>query len=185
MSNIENFAVSRFKNRTGTTSWRVNGWLHGLRIRRNFKTREEAAAEKSVYEIKALQAAAGLHAVATILSEDQVREGEAVYRRLAGSAHTLSSCVDFALAHYRRPEDGRLLAEAIAEYVAAKQHELEQGHFGLPIQSNSLGLEATSKPFPRPTCCGYPGVRTGGVLGGGTSGNEDLQQSARDSVAVL
>jgi hypothetical protein len=63
-SNFENFAVSRFKNRTGTTSWRVNGWLHGLRIRRNFKTREEAAAQKSVYEIKALQAASGLHPVA-------------------------------------------------------------------------------------------------------------------------
>ena len=61
MSNIENFAVSRFKNRTGTTSWRVSGWLHGIRIRRNFRTREEAASEKSIFEIKALQAASGLH----------------------------------------------------------------------------------------------------------------------------
>ena len=69
MNQIE-FAVSRFENRNGAISWRVTGWLHGLRIRRNYKTREEAAAEKSVLEIKALQAAAGLRAVATVLTDD-------------------------------------------------------------------------------------------------------------------
>ena len=78
------FAVSRFKNRNGVFSFRVDGQLNGVRIRRNFKTQEEAAAEKSVLELKALQLASSLSAVTTCLAEDQVREAEAVFRRLAG-----------------------------------------------------------------------------------------------------
>ncbi len=37
----KSFDVSRFVNRNGVTSWRVSGWLHGLRFRKNFKTRQE------------------------------------------------------------------------------------------------------------------------------------------------
>ena len=47
MSHHTTFAVSRFENRNGVISWRVDGQLHGLRIRRNFKTREAATAEKA------------------------------------------------------------------------------------------------------------------------------------------
>ena len=42
--NHTEFVISRFENRNGTTSWRVSGWLHGLRIRKNLKSKEEAAA---------------------------------------------------------------------------------------------------------------------------------------------
>ena len=42
--------LSRFWNRDGTSSWRVSGWLAGVRNRKNFKTREEAAAGKLVLE---------------------------------------------------------------------------------------------------------------------------------------
>ncbi len=56
----DEFCVSKFENRNGVTSWRVTGWLHGLRIRKNFKTREEAAAEKATLELKTLQTTAGM-----------------------------------------------------------------------------------------------------------------------------
>ena len=115
--NQTEFAVSRFENRNGAISWRVTGWLHGLRIRRNYKTREEAAAERSVLEIKALQAAAGLRAVATVLTDDQVREAETVFRRLSGKPHPLSFYMDFALSSYREPECQKPLSAAISEYV--------------------------------------------------------------------
>jgi hypothetical protein len=75
------FALRRFENRNGVTSWRVDGRLHGARFRKNFKTREEAAAEQAVLEIKVLNAANGLHTVATVLTADQVREAEAVFLR--------------------------------------------------------------------------------------------------------
>ena len=39
------FVVSRFKNRNGVISFRVDSRLHCVRIRNNFKTREGAIAE--------------------------------------------------------------------------------------------------------------------------------------------
>jgi hypothetical protein len=39
------FTVSRFENRNGVTSWRVAGCIAGVRIRKNFPSREDAAAE--------------------------------------------------------------------------------------------------------------------------------------------
>src|SRR5580658_9855899 len=103
MSHHPMFAVSRFKNRNGVFSFRVDGRLHGVRIRRNFKTREEAAAEVAALELKALQMASSLCAVTTCLAEDQVREAEAVFRLLAGGSRTLSFCVDYALTNHRTP----------------------------------------------------------------------------------
>ena len=120
------FVVSSFENRNGNTSWRVDGYFNGVRIRKNFKTREEAAAEQSVLELKALNAANGLHTIATVLTAEQVREAEAVFHRLAGNPRPLSFYVDFAVANYRQPESQKLLADAVTEYVAAKEHELEQ-----------------------------------------------------------
>ena len=53
------FALTRFDNRNGTTSWRISGWLASVRIRKNFKSREEATAEKAFLEIKAAQIISG------------------------------------------------------------------------------------------------------------------------------
>ena len=72
--NHTTFAVSRFENRNGIVSWRVDGRLHGVRIRKNFKTREEAAAEKAALELKAEQNASGLCPATTCLTNDQVSE---------------------------------------------------------------------------------------------------------------
>ncbi|MBW8782587.1 MAG: site-specific integrase [Verrucomicrobia bacterium] len=117
------FLVSRFKNRNGVFSWRVDGRLNGVRIRRNFKTQEEAAAEKAALEIKALQLASNLHAVTTTLSTDQVREAETAFRRLADRKRSLSFYVDFALANHCEPEQQKPLAGAVDAYVAMKVQE--------------------------------------------------------------
>jgi hypothetical protein len=53
MIHENSFAVSRFENRNDVISWRVSGGLHGVRIRKNFKSKEEAAAEKAVLALKA------------------------------------------------------------------------------------------------------------------------------------
>ena len=120
------FAVSRFQNRNGVISFRVDGQLNGVRIRRNFKTQEEAAAEKATLELKALQLASSLCAVTTCLAEDQVREAEAVFRRLAGGSRTLSFCVDYALSNHRTPENQKALDEAVTAYLTVKAREHEQ-----------------------------------------------------------
>ena len=107
------FVVSRFENKNGVTSWRVSGCLHGVRLRKNFKSKEEAAAEKAALELNAEQATSGLRSVATCLSNDQVREAEAVSRRLEGQTHSLAFYVDFALANYRDPIRDMPLADAM------------------------------------------------------------------------
>ena len=56
----QKFLVTRFENRNGVISWRVDGRLGSVRIRKNFKTREEAAAEKAALELKSEQLDAGL-----------------------------------------------------------------------------------------------------------------------------
>src|ERR1019366_6498328 len=112
------FAVSRFKNRNGVFSFRVEGQLNCVRIRRNFKTQEEAATEKAALELKALQLVSNLRAVTTVLAEDQVREAEAAFRRLAGNERSLTFYLDFAFANYREPVRQKLLSEAAEAYLA-------------------------------------------------------------------
>lgn len=130
--NQSKFAVTLFENRNGSTSWRVDGRLHGVRFRKNFKTREEAAAEKAALEIKALQTVAGLRQIATALTEEQVREAEALFQRTESKSRPLSFYVDFAFEHYREPEQQKSMTDAIAAYVAAKEHEYDQQHISYP-----------------------------------------------------
>ena len=73
------FDVTRFENRNGVISWRVSGWLHGLRVRENFKFREEAGAEIATLEPKAAQAAGNVRGTSTFLSDDQLRGAEASF----------------------------------------------------------------------------------------------------------
>jgi integrase len=149
MSHHTAFAVSRFENRNGVTSWRVDGRLHGLRIRRNFKSREAAAAEKDALEVKALHAAAGLHAATTFLSEDQLREAESVFRRLAARPRSLTCYLDYAPANYRELERDVPLAVAIDEYVATKRKEHERTLLSKrQLRSIKYELETLKKRFP-------------------------------------
>ncbi len=104
-----------------------------LRIRKNFKTREEAAAEKSALELRALQLERGMRVAPTTLSDDQLRAAEAVFHRLEDNSRPLSFYVDFALANYREPEEQKPLAEACTAYVAAKRRELEQDQLSVPM----------------------------------------------------
>jgi integrase len=150
--NQNKFAVTQFKNRNGSTSWRVDGRLHGVRFRKNFKTREEAAAEKAALEIKALQTVAGLRQIATALTEEQVREAEALFLRTKSKSRSLSFYVDFAFEHYREPEQQKSLTDAVAAYVASKQHEYDQQHISYPqLKRITWDLQRLEKHFKSKT----------------------------------
>jgi len=144
------FDVTRYENRNGVTSWRVAGWLHGFRIRKNFKSREEAAAEAATLEIKALQATSGLRSLATTLTDEQAREAEAAFRRLVDKPRPLSFYLDFALANYRQPENQKSLSDAITDYKRSKSHEHEQGQLSAP-QLARIGwdLKRLDEHFPK------------------------------------
>jgi hypothetical protein len=126
MSTHTSFDIARFTNRNGRPSWRISGWLHGVRIRKNFKSRDEAAVQKSVLEIRAAQVASGLRQAVTLLTDAQLREGEGAFRRLDGYPHSLLFYLDYALANYREPQEQKPLDKAVDEYVATKQKEKER-----------------------------------------------------------
>jgi|SRR5271166_1135423 len=132
MNPLRSFTVSQFTNPSGEVVFRVSGWLYGKRIRKNFGTRAEAEAERQVFEVGSLQTKGKVRAAVTRLSDEQIHEAEAAFQRLEGQSQTLSFCVDYALANYIVPERQELLPDAIAEYVAAKEHEFEQNHISRP-----------------------------------------------------
>ena len=120
------FVISEFTNPSGQIVFRVSGWLDGKRIRKNFPTRAEAKAEADTLEIQRLQGETGVRPTVTRLTEDQLHEAESVFKRLSGKARSLSFHVDFALANYRESAGEKKIVDAIADYVALKQHEQEQ-----------------------------------------------------------
>jgi hypothetical protein len=59
------FTVSRFLHPKAVTFWRVDGRIQGLSIRKNFKTRAGASAEKASLEAKAAQTETGIRTALT------------------------------------------------------------------------------------------------------------------------
>ena len=143
------FVVSRFVNRNGITSWRVDGRIHGLRIRKNFKTRSEAGAEKAALDIKAIQADSGVRTTTTRLTDEQLHEAEAAFRRLASAPKSLDFYLDYALTNYRAPEREITLEAAVAAYFGTKQKEHDNGMLS-PCQLKDIRvrLDELKKCFP-------------------------------------
>jgi integrase len=144
------FTLTRFENRNGAASWRVSGWIAGVRIRKNFKKREDAAAEKAALEIRALQATSGMRQAMTFLTDDELRQAETAVRRLAGQPHGLAFFVDFALANYRDPAREKSLDDAITAFLEARRRD-EAHRLVSPRQLRSTRheLENLQKHFPK------------------------------------
>ena len=174
MDHSTSFVISEFTNPSGEIVFRVAGWLDGKRVRKNFATRAEAEAERQVREIYRLQSETGVRTTVTRLAEDQLQEAEAVFRRLAGQAYTLSFCVEYVLTNYRAPERQKLLADAVTDYVAAKEHEFEQDQISVPQMARiRMDLKRLKQHFVAKTVAdltvsslisflevGHPGMKT-------------------------
>jgi hypothetical protein len=143
------FAITRFINRTGVASWRVEGRLSGVRIRKNLKTKEEAMAERASFEMNAIKTTFGLRSAVTCLSEEQLREAEGLFRRLQGNSRSLSFCVDYALANHHEPSRQQSLADGIVEYLTKKSREVTQQIISAP-QATTIRrhLEVLKRQFP-------------------------------------
>src|ERR1035438_3204752 len=126
MKHTSPFVISEFANPSGKIAFQLYARLDGKRFRKNFQTRAEAEAERQVQEMQLLQRETGSRVAATRLTDEQLHEAESVFCRIAGHAHSLSFYVEFALTNYRAPVMQKPLAEAIAAFVASKDHEREQ-----------------------------------------------------------
>jgi integrase len=125
--NHSKFFVTQFENSSGSSAWRVEGRINGVRFRRNFKTKEEAAAEKAALELRAVQGS-NLQSVATSLSEAKVREAEAAFHRLTDRTRSLTFYLDYALANYRDPVNDKPVVEAAKEYLTLREADHNQGN---------------------------------------------------------
>jgi integrase len=150
MSQAAQFVISEFTNPSGEVVFRVTGWLDGKRIRKNYPTQAEATAARQLLEIQHLQSETGVRTTATRLTDEQLHEAEAAFRRIAGKPRPLSFYLDYALANYREPENLKPLSAAIEDYKLSKAHEHEQGHISAP-QLARIGwdLKRLDEHFPK------------------------------------
>ena len=96
-----------------------------------------------------MQATSGLRATTTFLSNDQLREAEAVFQRIASRRPSLTAYLDYALAHYREPETDILLSKAVFEYLATKQKEVGRTLISKrQYQSINIELTTLQEHFP-------------------------------------
>ena len=152
MSQASQFIISEFTNPSGEIVFRVTGWLDGTRIRKNFPTRAEASAERQALEIQRVQAETGIRTTATRLTDAQLHEAEASFRRLIDAPKSLSFYLDYALANYRAPEREISVGDAAASYLASKRQEHARGLLSAcQLKDIRLQLETLKKHFPNKT----------------------------------
>ncbi|HXA13698.1 MAG TPA: site-specific integrase [Opitutaceae bacterium] len=152
MKTKSSFVISQFTNPSGEVVCRVTGWLDGKRVRKNFATRAEAEAERQILEVQRLQSETGIRTAITRLEDAQLKEAESAFTRLVGQPRSLSFYLDFALTNYREPEKQRPLANAVADYIAAKEHEFAQDQLSPPqVARIRWDLKRLVKYFPGKT----------------------------------
>ena len=122
---VKHFELQRFKNPSGTTSWRVTGrTIDGKRIRRNFADRTEAVQEMARYEAGYNDESSPLTYRQTRLTERQLVEAETAFsvaqgRDLASMISRLDSLTD------RVAKRGVDLDTAIAFFESHYSEELK------------------------------------------------------------
>jgi len=124
------FSVKPFKNRNGTISFRVSGWLLGERIRKNFKSREAAIIGRESLQLKQAQASSSIRIVSTFLSDAQLREAEAAFHKLKESPRTLSFYLDYAMENYREARTDTTVADAVDAYLVERGNDMKQSIIG-------------------------------------------------------
>lgn len=124
----QRFKISKFTNPSGIVVWRLSGTLNGQRIRKNFKSRPKAVAERQQLEIKYLNDQSEGQAIWTTLTQEQNRDAIAAINQLkhSGSTKTLSFAVNYFLTHYKEAAETMKIESAIEEYVGEKSLEFER-----------------------------------------------------------
>ena len=139
-------------NPSGKIVFRVSGYLCGQRIRKNFSTRAEAEDERQVLGVKALQGDTNLRTAGTRLTDEQLRDAEAAFRRLGDQPkHPLLVYLDFALLNFREPDQEKPLAEAVTEYLGTKRAAYERTLLSL---RQLRSIENELKAIPLTGYCG-------------------------------
>jgi len=143
------FTIRPFKNRNGVISRRVSGWILGERVRRNFKSREDAIIGRNTLMLKQAHANSSLRVVSTFLTDAQLREAEAAFLKLKDAPRTLSFYINYGFENYREPKACMPVANAIPLYEAERAKDAAQSLIS-QCQLKNIGFELATfkKHFP-------------------------------------
>jgi integrase len=120
----DRFRIVEFTNPSGEVVYRVAGTKpDGGRVRENWRTYAEAVGRKGELDIEAanIKSTITTRLKPTRLFDSQIKEAEQAFDRLKGQS--LLSAVDYFLRNYREPVRRKLMADALAEFLAAKERE--------------------------------------------------------------
>ena len=118
------FKISEFVNPSGAISFRVSGWLRGIRIRRNFQHKIEAQKELDDLELKRMDTENSLRTVITRLPQEQLREAESIYQDFGTLLiHPLRFYIQLGLDTQKLREQTKPLDAAVIAYVDEKSKE--------------------------------------------------------------
>src|SRR5271166_422563 len=92
----------------------------GKRIRKRFKSEEEARTWKGLQDIKVLNRHSELHRVVTKLTQDQISEAEALVGRLS-DRYTLTQVGDYFFQHFHEPDFKISFSEASVKFRGAME----------------------------------------------------------------
>ncbi len=125
----QRFKVSRFINPSGSEDWRLSGTLNGKQIRKNFKSRNDAVAERQRLSIRYLNEQSEGQTVWTTLTHGQNKEAISAINLLnqAKSNKSLTFAVNYFLGHYIEAAETMTVEEAVREYCDHKSKEMERG----------------------------------------------------------
>ena len=104
------------------STFQVVGYLNGERIRKKFKSREDALGELNRLEVQAANSDGLIRPINTRLDAVQVRAAEVAFARLG--AHSLDAAVDWFLANYRPPLVSAPIETAAAEFMRDREAEV-------------------------------------------------------------
>lgn len=120
----ERFHIVHFVNPSGETVFRVAGYKpDGTRVRENWPTEEEAVGRKAELDIEAanIKTTTATRLKATRLTDEQIREAEAIYTKLNGKP--LLPIFDCGLANYRDAVKKITVQAAYDLFIAEKEKQ--------------------------------------------------------------
>ena len=129
----QRFKITRFINPSGSEAWRLSGTLNGKQIRKNFKSRNDAVAERQHLSIRYLNEQSAGQTVWTTLTHGQNKESISAINLLnqAKSNKSLTFAVNYFLGHYKEAIETMTIEEAVGEYCDHKSKEMERGIISL------------------------------------------------------
>lgn len=129
MAKKSSFKITRFTNPSGKKVFRVSGSLHGEQIRRNFKTRKDAVAERDQLEIQRINGSVhGRHMWVKISHEEHDDAWTALsLLKHARSSKSLTDATQFFLDHYKELDLEISTTQAVEEYLDARKGEALNG----------------------------------------------------------